>query len=137
MYAAHTSTLPFKDNLLRSKATTCDSTLARTSNQFRSSGRPGPNHTPERPWKGDAPPQAPNRKPSVLSKLTFVHATFSYLSTAIFTAIMSRRLDTNTVMSSANAEILARTLPVSKIPRRAGQAPSSLSFRSRGSKAKT
>ena len=46
MYPAHTSALPFKVNRLRSQATTCASTLVHTSNQFRSSWRPGPNHTP-------------------------------------------------------------------------------------------
>ena len=34
---------------------------------------------------------------------------------------MSSRLDTKTVMSSAHAEILARTLPVKETPRRAGR----------------
>ena len=147
MYTAHTSALPFKDNRLRSQATNRASTLARTSNQFRSSWRPGPNHTPRMqtgpslqrkgPGRGTLPLQAPNRKPSLLSKLTLAPATFSYLATASFTATISRRLDTKTVISSANAEIFARTLPLSKIPRRAGRAPLSLSLRSRGSKART
>ena len=81
--------------------------------------------------------QAPNCKPSLLSKLTLAPATFSYLATTSFTATMSRRLDTKTVISSANAEILARTLLLSKIPHRAGRAPPSLSLRSRGSRART
>ena len=46
MYTAHTSALPFKDNRLRNQAPTWASTLARTSNQFRSSWRSGPNYTP-------------------------------------------------------------------------------------------
>ena len=147
MYTAHTSALPFKDNHLRSQATTRTSTLARTSNQFRSSWRPGPNHTPSMrtgpslqqkgPGRGMLPLQAPNCKPSLLSKLTLAPATFSYLATASFTATMSRHLDTKTVISSANAEIFARTLPLSKIPRRAGRAPLSLSLQTRGSKART
>ena len=147
MYTVHTSALPFKDNRLRSQATTRASTLARTSNQLHSSWRPGPNHTPRMrtglslqrkgPGRGMLPLQAPNRKPSLLSKLTLAPATFSYLTTASFTATMSRRLDTKTVISSANVEIFARTLPLSKIPRRAGRAPLSLSLRSRGSKART
>ena len=45
MYMAHNSTQPFKDNRLRSQVPTCASTLVRTSDQFRSSWRPGPNHT--------------------------------------------------------------------------------------------
>ena len=144
MYLAHTSTLPFKDNRLRSQVATCASTLARTSNQFHSSWRPGPNHTSKMPMdpslqrkgpgRGTPPLQAPNCKPSLLSKLTLAPATFSYLSTVIFTATMSSRQDTKTMMSSANAEIFARTLPVRKIPCRAGRALSSQSLRSRGSK---
>ena len=140
MCTAHTSALPFKDNRLRSQATTRASTLPRTSNQFRSSWRPGPNHTPRMrmgpslqrkgPSRGTLPLQEPNRKPSLLSKLTLAPATFSYLATASFTATMSRRLDTKTVIS-------ARTLPLSKILRRAGGAPLSPSLRSRGSKART
>ena len=147
MCSAHTSALSFKDNFLRSQVPTCASTLARTSNQLRSSWRPGLNHTPrirtepslqrKGPGRGTLPLQAPNRKPSLLSKLTLAPATFSYLATASFTAAMSRRLDTKTVISSAYAEILARTLPLSKIPHRAGRAPPSLSLRSRGSRART
>ena len=145
MYTAHSSALPFKDNRFRSQATTYASTLARISDQLRSSWRPGPNHTPRMrtglslqrkgPGWGTLPLQAPNRKPSLLSKLTLAPATFSYLATAFYTANMSRRLDTKTMISSANAEILARTL--CKIPRRAGRAPPSLSLRSRGSGART
>ena len=147
MCTAHTSTLPFKDNRLRSQATTRASTLARTSNQFCYSWRPGPNHGPRMwmgpslqqkgPGRGTLPLQAPNHKPSLLLKLTLAPASFSYLATASFTATMSRRQDTKTVISSANAEILARMLRLSKIPRRAGPAPLSLSHRSRGSKART
>ena len=37
MYAAHTSTLPFKDNLFRIQAATRASTFACTSDQLRSS----------------------------------------------------------------------------------------------------
>ena len=135
MYMVHTSALPFKDNRLRSQATTHASTLARTSNQFRSIWRRGPNHTPRMrtgpslqrrgPGRGTLPLQAPNRKPSLLSKLTLAPATFSYLVTASFTATMSRRLDTKTVISSVNVEIFARTLLLSKIPRRARWAPKS------------
>ena len=147
MYTVHTSALLLKDNYLRSQATTCASTLACTSNQFCSSKRPDPNHTPRMqmgpslqwngPGRGTLPLQAPNRKPSLLSKLTLAPAIFSYLATAFVTANMSRRLDTRTVMSSANAEILAWMLPVSKISCRAGRTPSSLSLWSRCSRART
>ena len=132
----HTSALPFKVNRLRSQATTCTSTFVRSSNQFHSSWRPGPNHTP-RMWTGPSlqrkgpgrrtlPLQALNCKPSLLSKLTLAPATFSYLATAYFTANMSQRLKTKTVISSANTEIFARTLLVSKILRRARPSLSSL-----------
>ena len=147
MYTAHTSALPFKDNCLQNQAPTWASTLARTSNQFRSSWRSGPNHTPrmrtapsiQQKGPGREPPllQAPNRKPSLLSKLTLAPATFLYLSTAFFTANMSRWLDTKTVISSAYMEILAWTLPAKEIPHRAGCVLSSLSLWSRGSKART
>ena len=143
MYPVHTSALPLKDNHLRSQAATCASTLARTSNQFRSSWRPGPRMQmdPSLQRKGlgrDTPPiQAPNSKPSLLSKLTLAPANFSYFSTAIFTATMSSWRDTNSVMSSANAEICDRMLPIREIPYRAGRVLSSLNLRSRGSKART
>ena len=146
MYTAHTSALPFKDNRLWNQAPTWASTLSRTSNQFRSSwvrSKPHPKDadgsvTPTAgPWQGVAPFQAPNRKPSLLSKLTLAPATFSYLSTAFFPANISRRLDTKTAISSAYAKILARTLPAKEIPHRAGRTSLSLSLRSRGSKART
>ena len=133
MYMAHTSALPFKNNRLRNQAPTWTSTLARTFDQFRSSWRSGPNHTIrmqtglslQRKGPGRRPHffQAPNLKPTLLSKLTLAPATFSYLSTALFTANMSRRLDTKTVISSTYAEILAWTLPANGIPRRAGRSP--------------
>ena len=129
MYTAHTSSLPFKDNRLRNQVPTWASTLARTSNQFHFSWRSGSNHTPRMRMgpllqrKGPPLFQAPNRKPSLLSKLTLAPATFSYLLTAFFIANMSRRLDTKTVISSAYAEILAWTLPAKRIPHRARCAP--------------
>ena len=69
-------------------------------------------------------------------KLTLAAVT-SYRSTAIFTANKSSRRDTKPVMSSAYTETLTRTQLVKKTPHRAGQASSSLSLRSRGSKART
>ena len=68
-------------------------------------------------WQRGAPPPGTQTQTFALVKLTLAPATFSYLSTAIFTATMSKRQDTKTVMSSANAEIFARTLPVREIPR--------------------
>ena len=46
IYTAHASTLPFKDNCLRSQVPTWASTSAWTSDQFRSSWRLSLNHTP-------------------------------------------------------------------------------------------
>ena len=46
MYTAHASALLFKENLLESQIPTWAFTLACTSDQFRSSWRSGPNHTP-------------------------------------------------------------------------------------------
>ena len=51
MYTVHTSALPFKDNRLWNQGPTWASNLARTSNQFCSSWRSGPNHT-LRMWMG-------------------------------------------------------------------------------------
>ena len=83
------------------------------------------------------PLQAPSHKPSLLSKLTLAPAIRSYSLTAFFTAFISRRLDTKTVISSANAETLAVRRPAKGTQRRAGFALSSLRHRSRGSKART
>ena len=83
------------------------------------------------------PLQAPIRKPSLLSKLTLAPAIRSYSPTAFFTAFISRRRDTKTVISSANAETLAVRGPAKGTPRWAGFVPSSLSLRSKGSKVKT
>ena len=111
MYVAHASALPFKDNLLESQIPTWAFTLVCTSNQFRSSWRSGPNHTPRMrmgpslqrkgPGRVLLPLQAPSSKPSLLSKLTLGPAIRSYSTTASFTAFISRRQDTKTVMSSA------------------------------------
>ena len=144
---AHASALPFKDNLLESQIPTWAFTLACTSDQFRSSWRSGPNHTPRMrmgpslqrkgPGRVLLPIQAPSRKPSLLSKLTLAPAIRSYSTTASFTASISWRRDTKTVTSSANVETLAARRPTNRIPRSAGLAPSSLSLRRRGSNART
>ena len=89
------------------------------------------------PGRVSLPLQAPSRKPSLLSKLTLAPAIRSYSPTALFTAFISRRRDTKTVISSTNAETLAVRGPAKGTPRRAGFAPSSLSLRSRGPKART
>ena len=80
----------------------------------------GPSLERKGPGRGMAPFQVPNHKPSLLSKLTLAPAPFSYLAIASFTAGMSMRRDTKTVISSAYAEIFARTRPAKGIPRRAG-----------------
>ena len=74
--------------------------------------------------------QAPSCKPSLLSKLTLAPAIRLYSPTDFFTAFISRRRDTNTVISSANAETLAVRGPAKGILHRAGFVPSSLSLRS-------
>ena len=147
MYTAHPSALLSKDNLFRSQVPTRAFTLACTSDQFRSSCRSGPNHTPrmrtgpslQRKGSGrvSLPVQAPSRKPLLLSKLTFAPAIRLCPVTAFYTASMSRRRDTKTMMSSANAKTLAKRGPAKGTPRRAGFAPSSLSLRSRSSKGRT
>ena len=119
-----------------------------TSDQFRFIWRSGPNHTPrmrmgsllqrKSPGRVSLPLQVPSRKPLLLLKLTLAPATRSYSATAFFTALISRRPGTKTMISSANAETLAVRGPAKGIPRRAGFPPSpSLSLRSRGSKARS
>ena len=142
-------TLPaisFKDNLLGSQVPTWASTLACTSDSSLQL-EVDPNHTP-RMWTGlslqrkgsgrvSLPLPAPSRKPSLFSILTCAPAIRSYSATAFFTAFISRRRDTKTVISSENAETLAVRGPAKGTPRRAGFASSSLSLRRRGSKART
>ena len=124
MYTVHTSAWPFKDKRLRSQVPTCASTFSRTSNQFYSSWRPGPNHI-QRIWTGPSlqqkgpgmgtpPLQAPNRRPSLLSKLILAPATSLYLLTA-FTAFMSYRRDTRTVISLAYTETFVLILPAIRL----------------------
>ena len=145
MNTVHTSARPFKDKCLRSQVTTCTSTLIRTSNQFRSSWRPVPNHTPrmrtgpsfQSPGMGMLPLQVRSHRPSLLPKLILAPATSSYHLTAFFTAFMSDRRDTKTVISSVYAETFALTQPAKRTPRRARFAVSSLTLRRRGSKART
>ena len=139
MYTAHTSTLPFKD--------TRAFTLACTSDQFCSSWRQGPNHTPRMETglslqqkglgRGSPPLLAPSCKPSLLSKLILAHAICLYLTTAFFMAFLSRWRDTKTVISSAYIDTFTKRGPAKRIPCRAGLAFSSLSLQSRGSKVRT
>ena len=78
MFTAHTSALPFKDIRLRSQVPTWASILACTFDQFCSNWRLSPNRTPSMqtgpllqrkgPGRVLLPFQAPNRKPSLLSK---------------------------------------------------------------------
>ena len=135
MFAAHTSVMPFKDYRLRSQVPTCDLTFSRTSNQFPSRCRLGPNYFP-RMWMGpslqqkssgrETPPlQAPNHKPSLLSKFILVPAICSYLTIAFFTAFMSERRDPKTVISLAYVETFTRWSPTKGTLRRAGFATSS------------
>ena len=147
MYTVHAPALLFKDNLLESEVPSWASTLASTPDQFRSSWRSGLNYTPRMrtglslQWKGPGRGSllllVPSRKPSLLSKLTLALAILSYSPTAFFTAFLSRRQDTNTMISSANAETLAVRGPEKETLCRVGLAPSSLSLRSRGSKSRT
>ena len=84
------------------------------------------------PGRVSLPLQAPSRKPSLLSKLALAPAIRSYSPTAFLTAFICRRQDTNPVISSANVSGSAKGTQ-----HRAGFFPSSLSLRSRGSKART
>ena len=146
-YPVHASALPFKENLLESQILTWAFTLTCTSDKFRFSWRSSLHRTPRMrtgpslqrkgPGRVSLPLQAWSRKSSLLSKLTLAPAIRSYSLTAFFTVSISWRRDTKTVISSANAETLAVRWPAKRTPRRTGFVPSSLSLRSRGSKART
>ena len=147
MYTSDTSTLPFKDKSLRNQVPTLAFTLPCTYDQSHSSWSPCPNHTPKMrmgpslqlkgPGRRMPTFQAPNRKPSLLSKLILTPAIYSYLVTAFFTTFMSKRRDTKTVISSAYADTFVERQLARGMPRRAGLAFSSLSLQSRGSKTRT
>ena len=102
----HAPAPPFKDNHLESQVPTWASTLACTSDQFRSSLRSGPNHTPRTrmgpslqrkgPESVSLTLQAPSYKPSLLLTLTLAPAIHSYSPTAFFRAFISGRWDTKT-----------------------------------------
>ena len=83
-------------------------------------------------WQGIAAPPRTELQAFAFVKLD-LGSCYSYSATAFFTAIIARQRDTKTVISSANVEILAVRGP----PRKVGFSPSSLSLRSRGSKART
>ena len=99
-------------------------TWHRTSDQFRFSWSPGPNHTPRiqtapsHQWKGTPLLQSPNHRPLLLPKLILAPAICSYLATVFFTAFMSQRLDTKTVISSAYTETFAERESAKGILRR-------------------
>ena len=97
----------------------------------------GPSLQRKGPGRVSLPLQAPRRKPPFLSKLTLASAIRSYSPTAFFTAFISRRRDTNTVIPSAKAEILTVRGPAKGTPCRAGFVLSSLSLRRKDSKART
>ena len=110
---------------------------------FEAGSKPHPRMrtSPSLQWKspGRGMPflPAPNRKPSLLSKLILASAISSYLVTAFFTAFMFTWRDTKTVISSSNADTFAERWPARGIPRRARISFSSLSLRSKGSKARS
>ena len=145
MYTTHTSSLSFKDNCLWSQVPTCAFTLACISDQFCSSWGLGLNYTLKMqiglsvkdPGGGTPHHQAPNRRPSLLSKLILAPASSSYLSTAFFTVNMSSWWDTKAVISSPYTETFTLTWLAKGTPCRTGLAFSSLSLWSRGSKVRT
>ena len=88
----------------------------------------GPSLQRKGPGRVSLPLQAPSRKPSLLSKLPLASAIRSYSPTAFFTAFISRRRDTEIVLSSANAETLAVRGPAKGTPHRAGFSSSPLAY---------
>ena len=71
MYMVHTSALPFKDNHLQSQVFTCTSTLTCSSDQFHSSWRQGPNHTPRMRTGPSLQQKGPGRETPPLQPQTF------------------------------------------------------------------
>ena len=147
MYTAHISALSLMDKRLWRQVPICASTLAFTSDQFRSSWRPGPNHIPRMqmgsslqwkgPGRGTPSFQEPSRWPSLLLTLILASATCSYLTIVSFTASMSIRWDTKTVISSAYTETFALRQPTKGTPRRAGFALSSQNLENLSPKTRT
>ena len=147
MYTVHTSDLPFKDKRLQSQVATWTSTLACTSNQFHSNWRSGPNEIPRMQmslslqWKGSGrgipPLQAPNCRPSLLSKLILAPTICLYLTTAFFTAFMSKWWNTKTVISLVYIDTFVVRGPAEGIPCSTRLASLSLSLWTRGSKVET
>ena len=121
-------------------------TFARTSDQFRSSWRPGPNHTPSMqigqsikrkgPGRGVPPLPAPNLRPFLLSKFILAPTVCSYLKITLFTTSMSKRWDTKTMIWLVYVQTFPHWSPTKGTPRRARFAPLSLCLQSRGSKAR-
>ena len=72
----------------------------------------GPSLKRKGPDRGTLLFQAPNSGPSLLSMFILAPAVYSYLKIAFFTASMSERQDTKTVMSSAYAKTFACLLSI-------------------------
>ena len=137
MYTAHTSTLSFKDNHLRSQVPSRASILACTFDHFRSSWRSGPNHTPRMPTglslqrKGPGrvvlPFQEPNRKPLQTFKGD-LGPCYLFVPRK---PLLHRCYIQKTVILSAYADTFAKRGIAKRMLRRAGLALSSLSLWSR------
>ena len=69
---------------------------------------PRPGDSDEFVIPAEKPCQAPSRKPSLLSMLILTPAICSYLATAFYTACMSRRRDTKTVISLVYVDTVAK-----------------------------
>ena len=93
----------------------------------------GPSLEREGPRKGTPPHQTLNSKCSLRSKLTLAPTTSSYLAIAFFTASMSKRWDTKTMILT-KTETLTLKRPTKWTSIRAGFAFLFLSLRSRSSK---
>ena len=132
MYTAHNSTQLFRDNYLRCQVPTWTSTLACTLDQFRSSWRPGPNHTRWCRWicHSSSKALAEERHPSrhlaeILRSYQSWFWALLYVRTSQPLSLQPLCLDDGTQRERG---------PEKGIPRTAGLASSSLSLRSRGSK---
>ena len=127
MYTTHISGLPFKDKRLWSFYLCLYFRLI--SIELETVPEPYPldadrSVTPAEGSRwGTSPLQAPKRSPLFFSKLILTPVIRSYLTTEFFSASISERQETKTVISSAYAETYAMWQPEKWIPRKAGFTP--------------
>ena len=146
MYAALDSTLSFKDNRFQSQVPTWPSTLACTSDKFHSSWRPGTNHTPRMrtgtSFQGKSPGRVTSPSCHSTTDLRFYQSDFGSLRS--FCTSQPRLLHSLYVQTAVHKDSdiigVRRDLCCKRAskrnPAQSWTCPSSLSLRSRASKAR-